>query len=266
MSSYLGNQPSNNFVSLKRQDITGDGTASYTLDHSVASVNDVLIYVNHVKQDPSSYTISGTSLTMGGTVSSSDDFYIIYLGQGLQTVTPADNTITTAMLQDTSVTSAKLSGVTQGITGADQFILTADITADQDPISSNLSRQDATGFGKVGTGMTQSSGVFTFPETGIWSIKVSFTGEAIANDNVILYTQVTTDNSTYTDVVYGASSGDGSSTGFMTAATEYLFDVTNTSTHKVRFKAQSITSGSKIKGQDTGVTFTSFTFIRLGDT
>jgi len=153
-----------------------------------------------------------------------------------------------------------------GITGADQFILTADITADQDPISSNLSRQDGTGFGKVGTGMTQSSGVFTFPETGIWSIKVSFTGEAIANDNVILYTQVTTDNSTYTDVVYCASSGDGSSTGFMTAATEYLFDVTNTSTHKVRFKAQSIASGSKIKGQDTGVTYTSFTFIRLGDT
>ena len=105
---FIGNAPSNNFVSLKRQDITGDGTASYTLDYKVASVNDVLIYVNHVKQDPSSYTISGTSLTMGGTVASTDDFYIIYLGQGLQTVTPADNTITTAMLQDDAVTDAKI--------------------------------------------------------------------------------------------------------------------------------------------------------------
>jgi len=108
---FIGNAPSNNFVSLKRQDITGDGTASYTLDYKVASVNDVLIYVNHVKQDPASYSISGTSLTMGGTVSSSDDFYIIYLGQGLQTVTPADNTITTAMLQDDAVTPSKQSSL-----------------------------------------------------------------------------------------------------------------------------------------------------------
>ena len=109
---FIGNQPSNNFVSLKRQDITGDGTASYTLDYKVASVNDILVYVNHVKQDPSSMTVSGTSLTMGGNVSSSDDFYVIFLGQALQTVTPADNTITTAMLQDNAVTDAKFSGTT----------------------------------------------------------------------------------------------------------------------------------------------------------
>jgi len=105
---FIGNAPSNNFVSLKRQDITGDGTASYTLDHSVASVNDVLIYVNHVKQDPSSYTISNTSLTMGGTVASTDDFYIIYLGQGLQTVTPANNTITSDMIVDGTLDTATL--------------------------------------------------------------------------------------------------------------------------------------------------------------
>ena len=98
---FIGNAPSNNFVSLKRQDITGDGTASYTLDYKVASVNDVLIYVNHVKQDPSSYTISGTSLTMGGNVSSSDDFYIIYLGQGLQTVNPPAGSVGISQLSAT---------------------------------------------------------------------------------------------------------------------------------------------------------------------
>jgi len=106
--AYIGKEPLTSFVSLKRQDITGDGTASYTLDYKVASVNDILVYVNHVKQDPSSMTVSGTSLTMGGNVSSSDDFYVIFLGQALQTVNLADNTITTAMLQDSSVTSAKL--------------------------------------------------------------------------------------------------------------------------------------------------------------
>jgi len=97
-SSYLGNQPSNNFVSLKRQVITGNGGASYTLDHSVASVNDVAIFVNNVRQDPASYSISATALTLGGTISSSDSCYVIFLGQALQTVTPATGTVTGDML------------------------------------------------------------------------------------------------------------------------------------------------------------------------
>lgn len=120
---FIGNKPSNNFVSLKRQDITGDGTASYTLDYKVASVNDILVYVNHVKQDPSSMTVSGTSLTMGGNVASTDDFYVIFLGQALQTVTPADNTITTAMVQDNAITDAKINAslgkVLQVVTATD---------------------------------------------------------------------------------------------------------------------------------------------------
>jgi len=109
--AYLGNQPSNNFVSLKRQVITGNGGSTYTLDHAVASVNDVAIFVNNVRQDPASYSISGTALTLGGTISSSDSCYVIFLGQALQTVTPDANTITTAMIQNDAVTSAKVSGL-----------------------------------------------------------------------------------------------------------------------------------------------------------
>ena len=107
--AYLGNQPSNNFVSLKRQVITGNGGASYTLDHSVASVNDVAIFVNNVRQDPASYSISGTALTLGGTISSSDSCYVIFLGQALQTVTPATGTITNAMIaSDAGIATTKL--------------------------------------------------------------------------------------------------------------------------------------------------------------
>jgi len=268
--AYIG-RDTDKISNIEKLDvITFDGSQSYTLqknsvDFVANSANSLQISIDGVVQ-AGNFTVSGSTIDFGVAIpSTSTCDFIFHYGTGLVT-TVSDGAITTAKLGDASVTSAKLSGVTQGITGADQFILTADITADQDPISSNLSRQDGTGFGKVGTGMTQSSGVFTFPETGIWSIKVNFTGEAIANDNVILYTKVTTDNSTYNEVVYGASSGDGSATGFMTGATEYLFDVTDTSTHKVSFKAQSIASGSKIKGQLSGLTYTSFTFIRLGDT
>ena len=91
--AYIGLEPSNSFVSLKRQAITGNDGSSYTLDHSVASVNDVAIFVNNVRQDPASYSISGTALTLGGTISSSDSCYVIFLGQALQTVTPDADTI-----------------------------------------------------------------------------------------------------------------------------------------------------------------------------
>ncbi len=115
--AYIGLEPSNSFVSLKRQVITGNDGSSYTLDHSVASVNDVAIFVNNVRQDPASYSISGTALTLGGTISSSDSCYVIFLGQALQTVTPATNSVTTSMLsinggelnldadEDTSITA-----------------------------------------------------------------------------------------------------------------------------------------------------------------
>jgi len=96
--AYIGLPPSNSFVSLKRQVITGNGGSTYTLDHSVASVNDVAIFVNNVRQDPASYSISGTALTLGGTISSSDSCYVIFLGQALQTVTPATGTVTGAMM------------------------------------------------------------------------------------------------------------------------------------------------------------------------
>ena len=118
---FIGNKPSNNFVSLKRQDITGDGTASYTLDYKVASVNDILVYVNHVKQDPSSMTVSGTSLTMGGNVASTDDFYVIFLGQALQTVTPADSTITGAMLNDSLISDK--TALTSAPADTDEFLV-----------------------------------------------------------------------------------------------------------------------------------------------
>ena len=269
MSSYLGNIPSNNFVSLKRQVITGNGGASYTLDYSVASVNDVAIFVSNVRQNPASYSISGTSLTLGGNIDSNTECYVLFLGQGIQSVKPADNTITNAMLSETITVANGGTGLTSGfkngITEADQWRLSATITSNTDPISSNLERVDNTGFGYIGTGMSVSSGTWTFPSTGIWLIRATRHAEAIPNDNVLLDIKITTDNSTYTRVALSNDSGDGSTTGTGSATSEFLFDCTDTSTHKVQFSASSISSGSSITG-NTDYNATSFTFIRLGDT
>ena len=106
---YVGNQTTTAFTSMAKQDITGDGGTGYTLDHAVANAQEIEVFVNNVRQEPgTAYTVSGTTLTMTGNVASTDDFYVVYQGKAIQTSVPADDTVTTAMLQDDAVTNAKI--------------------------------------------------------------------------------------------------------------------------------------------------------------
>jgi len=151
-----------------------------------------------------------------------------------------------------------------GITEADQWRLTANLTANADPISANLERVDTGQFAKIGTGMTVSSGYWTFPSTGLYQVSCTFRAEIVSNDNVVISTWTTPDNSTYTQIGLAVDSGDGSSTGAGSASSNIFFNVTDTSTHKIKFKAESVASGSYFLGS-TSINNTYFTFIRLGD-
>ena len=174
-----------------------------------------------------------------------------------------DGTIVNADINaSAAIASTKLSG-SFGITEADQWRLTADITADVDPIASNLERVDNTGFGYLGTGMSVSSGTWTFPSTGIYLIRAIGDFTAQAGDNVLINIRVTVDNSSYTTVAFGGGGEDTSLASRVSC--EFLFDVTSTANCKVRFSASSITAGSVIEG-NTDINETHFTFIRLGDT
>ena len=84
--AYIGNTPAEAYTSFDKQTITGDGGASYTLDHAVANEQEIEVFVNNVRQEPSvAYTVSGTALTMTGNVESSDDFYVVFQGKAIQT-------------------------------------------------------------------------------------------------------------------------------------------------------------------------------------
>ena len=96
---YVGNQTTNAYTSITKQDITGNGGTAYTLDHAVANANEIEVFVNNVRQEPAvAYTVSGTALTMTGNVAASDDFYVVFQGKALQTVVPPDGSVTTAKL------------------------------------------------------------------------------------------------------------------------------------------------------------------------
>jgi len=271
--SYIGVSPAQSFTALLKQDFTTSATTSYTLDHAVNNANDIALFINFVRQEPTAaYSASGTSLTLTSATSGTDDMYCIYLGQALQTVNPSAGSVglsqlsatgtkdsTTFLRGDNTFNTPPLGGITM----ADQWRLTATVTSDTDPISSNLEQIDTAGQGTLGSAMTVSSGVFTFPSTGIYFVDYQATCSANGSDNIIISIKLTTDNSTYTEVARGWYGVGQSQLG--TAYCNTLVDVTDTSNVKVRFSVASLDPGSILDG-DTTRTDTGFMFIRLGDT
>jgi len=163
-----------------------------------------------------------------------------------------------------------LSGLGSGITVADQFNLTTDITSptngSQTDITTNLSRSTGTlGGGNLGTAMSLSSGIFTFPSTGYYL--VTLTGRMKSNTSPTnMFVTSTNDNfSSEQNIivlqVYDADSGDTS----ITASGNALLDITNTSNDKVKLSYALYGSNSKIEGSASSIE-TSVSFIRLGDT
>jgi len=157
-----------------------------------------------------------------------------------------------------------------GITQADLFRLTTTINTPYnsvDVITSNWERPDEANdmFDKIGSGMSQSSGVFTFPATGIYL--VSFLGRWYANGNTSaenhLFIDGTVDNSNYNDLTSSAQNTPNSYTS--TVYTQTLVDITDTSNRKVRLKYYAGAGNQQLIG-DSGKNETFAIFIRLGDT
>ena len=171
-------------------------------------------------------------------------------------------------LKFTGSTTVASAAVDAGISMANQWRLTSDFTGDATPITSNLEAIDTYGNGSIGTAMTVSSGVFTFPSTGIYFIQAQgefyYGGDSRYNQLII---EVTTDNSNYNEAAKstGGIAQAESSTTHTNSSSFYLFDVTNVSTHKVRFTS-SVSDNSVTTYGNTGRNQTCMTFIRLGDT
>ena len=130
-------------------------------------------------------------------------------------------------------------------------------------ITSNLARAGAN-YGIVGTGMTESSGVFTFPSTGIWRIAAKFQMERYVT-NSIIQTRIWTTSDGGTTNFRESSEGWTGSDDNLTIFNETHFDVTDTSQCTVQFGCQVYTANQTMKG-DTTENRTCFFFQRLGDT
>jgi len=128
---------------------------------------------------------------------------------------------------------------------------------------------DTYGAGSIGSALTESSGIFTFPSTGIyllnWSLYATLENDETGLRSVIA---VTINNADYNDVSMGSVGIQRSSGNYELSSTaQYIVDVTNTTNVKVKFgyHAEVAPAESEIKG-DTAYNQTNFLVIRLGDT
>jgi|9_EtaG_2_1085328.scaffolds.fasta_scaffold08032_4 hypothetical protein len=297
--AYIGREPvTGNFVKLDSITVV-NGQAAYTMNNGGSAftaydnVNQFLVSLNGILQAPTdSFTVSGSTLTFASNLATGDVIdFVIVLGDTLDIGTPSDNTVTAAKLNDDIISGQTAlasepadtdeflisdAGTLKridyslikggGITEADQWRLASNFTTNNTTINTGWERNDTTGYAKIGTGMSESSGIFTFAATGIYWIH--FKANLLSSSDPEYYgigIETSTDNSTYTQVANSYTSAFAANAHTISAC-NIFFDVTNTSTHKVRFSTLNADKGTTTVLANSTKNISDVTFLRLGDT
>ena len=297
--AYIGREPQvGNFQVCDAISVV-NGQAAYTMQVSSVNVspetaNHMIVSLNGIIQTPgTSYTVAGSTITFASNLATGDVINFIHiLGSVLDLGVPSNDTVGAAQIKDDLIsgTTALASEPADtdeflvsdagtlkridyslikgaGISVAGQWRHTSNFTGGGD-ITSNWEENDTT-YSRIGSAMSESSGVFTFPSTGIYLVRYnqsfSLSGDSAYNQVEI---KLTTDNSSYDTI---GVSGQGitqasSTTTHAFASSEVMIDISNVSTHKVKFGLNIANSSTNVRGSSTANADNSVTFIRLGDT
>ena len=257
------------------------------------TANNCIVSLNGVIQAPTlAFTVSGSTIVFASALTTADVIDFIYiLGDVMSIGTPSDDTVGAAQIKDDLIsgTTALASEPADtdeflvsdagtlkridyslikggGITAADTWRLTTNFTDVANPIASNWEQTDTGGQSALGSSMSQSSGIFTFPSTGFWLVQFAAkhlnSSDADYHKDLI---EVTTNNSSYAAVteLWGNLEPSEYNTTFGMA----IIDVTSTTNVKVRFSvATADTAANMTTYGDTDINTTYATFTRLGDT
>ena len=187
---------------------------------------------------------------------------------------PSADTIkfSTGGVERMSITNSGVSGITPGITEADQWRVTSDFTMGQFAanITTNWERND-TSFEKIGTGMSVngSNGHWTFPSTGKWLIQVHWMGRSSSGNTYsgLHYIFGMSDGNQSNGFDLATSEvGNGSNENVNTAFMQVIFDFQDTSTHRVLFGYYYYYTQNTVYKGHTSKNENSYTFIILGET
>jgi len=166
--AYIGNVPAEKYIALTQQTFSSPTGTSFTLSQAVTNSVDIDLYIDNVKQDPASYSVSGTALTTS-TIASPSTMYCIFNGKAMQTVNPPDDSVGLAQLAggtDGNIISYDASGNPVAVaTGTDGQVLTS-TGAGSPPAFEALPADGGWSFVSTVTASTASTVAFTGLEAG----------------------------------------------------------------------------------------------------
>jgi len=174
-------------------------------------------------------------------------------------------TIDGVLLKDGEVDGVDVSALSTGITEYDVWQLTSNLTATATPITTFV-RPTGTLQTKLGTGMTVSSGIWTFPSTGIWEVKVQALYSMDLTDNQLGEVRIySSDDNFSTEDEIGYNSYRDKSNAIGSGSVRVLLDIQDTTNDKVKFTYTDSNGGANLLGESTK-NRTTFQFVRISDT
>jgi len=212
------------------------------------------------------YSIADDAITLAKMASGTDGNIITYDASGNPAVV-ASGTSGHFLKSQGADTVPVFAAAGGGITAASEWRMNTSFSGSVDPVI-NWSNSNNAGYGTIGSNMSESSGVFTFPSTGIWWIffHANF-DDANASPQTSMHNYIQTtvdDGSNWVLGANGRASYTGSNARHSSECT-FMFDVTDTSNCKVAFKIDiGGTTDNTLGASNLHETWAAF--IRLGDT
>ena len=102
--AYIGNKPGAKYATLTRQTFSTPTGTSHTLSQTVTNSDDLLLYINNVKQNPADYTASGTTLTTAS-LAGGTEMYCLYYGKTTETVAVPSDSVDSSHIVDDAIDS-----------------------------------------------------------------------------------------------------------------------------------------------------------------
>ena len=222
-------------------------------------------------EDNGTFNIPASKLAIGGTAvtATAAELNLIDGGtaRGTTAIADGDGVLINdaGTMRMTNVTTLK-TYIGGGITEFDTWRVTSTFQGNTTPIASNWERDDTDLNGYIGTGMSESSGIFTFPSTGYYLVTMNkqFSSGGTDNDYILNQIQYTTDNSSYSNAAFAYASIKNNAT-YQMCSVKKMFDITDTSNQKVRFNTTSQDENHYVQ-TDSSQNGTYAMFMKLGDT
>ena len=272
---YIGNQPADRFGSLAYQDLTGvTGSPvkrGFTLNQAVGNEMELEVFVNNVRQEPTvAYTVSGTTLTMTGDVETTDDFYVVFQGKAIGTVTHPSNTpieATTGTFTTGTFSSGINTGTIKEATGT-TTAMTVDSSGQVLMSAIPYARLDVSGevstalsSGAIGIvpynnvlasrGITHNTSTYTFqvPVAGLYNFQGGLRWQ---KETSYLWWRVAQSDGTVVQNVLVISTGNSS--GFVTCLGSILLPLAASTDYQIQFGDGSTSNSAGVYGGQSYMT------------